>query len=275
MRMQGVDSNTKLPCEALVSAEFHIVDGLRANLLVGTDITVPHRMDILLSGKQMAIGACAVTVPIEVRPRPGISKQFQPVCVKSTTLVPPGSVVQVPIHSIPKVGRDFLFEPEQMDHLTLFAGIIDQTTHQILVKNTTSNPASLRRGTRIGRMHELDGEQGLIATAFTTEVDEMVELAEVAPRQRNERWFHETLALITKSQNPDTLSKPKALETVLPNGVTVYGLEGTLEVQQLADVVNSYPEIFQDSGGFVNIDQSEWMKIPLVVIVHSRSDADI
>jgi hypothetical protein len=113
-------------------------------------------------------------------------------------------------------------------------------------------------------MHELDGEQGLIATAFTTEVDEMVELAEVAPRQRNERWFHETLALITKSQNPDTLSKPKALETVLPNGVTVYGLEGTLEVQQLADVVNSYPEIFQDSGGFVNIDQSEWMKIPLL-----------
>ena len=55
------------PAEALITRELHIVDKLEANMLIGTDIMLPEKMDILLSRKILQIGTCNVDVPVQIR----------------------------------------------------------------------------------------------------------------------------------------------------------------------------------------------------------------
>lgn len=51
------------------------------------------------------------------------------------------------------------------------------------------------------------------------------------------------------------------LETKLQNGVTIYGREDA--VVQLAEVVNSYPNLWIDTGN-VTIPESQYLEIPLL-----------
>jgi hypothetical protein len=50
-------------------------------------------------------------------------------------------------------------------------------------------------------------------------------------------------------------------ETILPNGVTVYG--DSHAVETFASVVNEFPEVWKDTGKFADVPESEWMTIPL------------
>ena len=58
-------------------------------------------------------------------------------------------------------------------------------------------------------------------------------------------------------------AEPPIPETVLPNGVTIYGTQGSEAIQELTKVINDFPEVWKDTGTFVDIPQEEWMKIPL------------
>ena len=50
--------------EAVITRELHIVDYLDANILIGIDVMLPKRMDILLLDKTLRIGTCNVDVPV-------------------------------------------------------------------------------------------------------------------------------------------------------------------------------------------------------------------
>jgi hypothetical protein len=109
LRVRGIADNAHETNEYVILTlrikglvgEYHIVDGLQANMLISTDVMVPQKIDLLLSGKQMLIGACGVKAPVEVRPRPGTSRQFQPVHVKASVVIPPHSMAAVCIHTPP------------------------------------------------------------------------------------------------------------------------------------------------------------------------------
>jgi hypothetical protein len=174
------------------------------------------------------------------------------------------------IHTPPQISRDFIFEPEEMNHVSLYAQIINQDTGKVLVKNDSGKPVRLRHGQRLGRLHELDGEHGLCATAFAAEhAQDIITLAEQGPRQKKDDWFRKTLASITEPQpinqrnSADSPQKPLLAETVLPNGITIYGSQDSETVAQFNDLLAKFPQLFQDPASFVNIPQDEWMKIPL------------
>ena len=67
----------------------------------------------------------------------------------------------------------------------------------------------------------------------------------------------------TQSAMLQLQTEPPIPETVLPIGVTMYGAQGNEAVEKLTQVVNEFPEVWKDTGTFVDIPQEEWMKIPL------------
>src|SRR5947207_1184585 len=138
-------------------------------MLIGTDIMLPEKMDILLSRKILQIGTCNVDVPVQIRVRPGYQQHLHPVHAKATTVVPPYSIAMIPIHSLSAITattQDFLFEPRELDHASLFSHVLNSSTEGILVKNSTSTPIKIPRNTRLGHLQELGVEQGLSASAF-------------------------------------------------------------------------------------------------------------
>ena len=86
-----------------------------------------------------------------------------------------------------------------------------------------------------------------------------------------------TTYAITSSSNPLSLGStdasqtplssatvtPKQQETVLSNGVTIFGSTNSLDVQELSKTVNEFPKLWKDTGTFADIPEDEWMKIPL------------
>ena len=53
--------------EAVITRELHIVDHLDANILVGTDVILPKKMDILLLDKILQIGTYNVDILVQLR----------------------------------------------------------------------------------------------------------------------------------------------------------------------------------------------------------------
>ena len=51
--------------------------------------------------------------------------------------------------------RDFLFEPVELEQLSLFAHIVDTKTTGVLVKNDTDRSIILPRNWRLGHLQEL------------------------------------------------------------------------------------------------------------------------
>src|SRR5438477_8984526 len=280
------------PAEALITRELHIVDKLEANMLIGTDIMLPEKMDILLSRKILQIGTCNVDVPVQIRVRPGYQQHLHPVHAKATTVIPPYSIAMIPIHSLSAITattQDFLFEPRELDHASLFSHVLNSSTEGILVKNSTSTPIKIPRNTRLGHLQELGVEQGLSASAFLATEHNLATLAERPPRQKRIGWFTRTVTMLaaayslqapsssqfegTQSSEFQLSSGPSIPETVLPNGVTIYGTQESEPVHKLTQVVSEFPKLWEDTGTFVNIPEDEWMRIPLLSDWESRIPA--
>jgi len=172
------------PVEAVLTCELHIVDKLEANMLVGIDIMTPEKMDILLSEKVLHIGTCRIDVPIQVQIRTGYQQHLHPVHTKSTTSIPPHSIMAVSIHALPAfaANRDFLFKPNELDYVSLFSHVVNADVKGILVKNDTNSSVIIPRNSRLGHLQEIGVEQGLVASAFSaTEDEDLMALAEWPP----------------------------------------------------------------------------------------------
>ena len=61
---------------------------------------------------------------------------------------------------------------------------------------------------------------------------------------------------MAESQDTD-----KTQDTILPNGVTIYGTQEV--VAQIAKIVEKYPTIWTDSGRTVDIPEADWLEVPL------------
>ena len=109
LRILGKDKDGLV--EAVIAWELHIVDHLYANILIGTNVMLPERMDILLSEKILWIGTCNVDVPVQLQIRAGYQQHLFLVHAKVATSIPPRSATVVPIHSLSVTGQDFQFEP--------------------------------------------------------------------------------------------------------------------------------------------------------------------
>ena len=57
------------PAEAIITRELHIVDNLDAKILIGMDVMLPKKMDILLLDKTLWIGTYNVNVLVQLQVR--------------------------------------------------------------------------------------------------------------------------------------------------------------------------------------------------------------
>ena len=86
------------PAEAIITRELHIVDHLDANILVGTDVILPKKMDILLSDKILRIGTYNVDILVQLQIYASYQQHLFPVHAKATTTILLQSASIVPIH---------------------------------------------------------------------------------------------------------------------------------------------------------------------------------
>ena len=287
------------PAIAVLRREVHLVTDLKANFLIGTDIMGPEKFKIDFEKDEAQIGSCEVTIPVNIKSRTTPTAINKPVHLKKSTIIPPHTVLPVPIHSLSAMpsDRDYLFEPDDV-HFSIYAHMINSDTEAILVRNDEDRPIKIHRNTRLGYITEMNYTNAYFAgdafpmtppqpqeaelTTDATDQDSITELACRRPKNEHKKsWFKKVLAAcatvamaVTSMAIPSsTSSSPTALaaaavpeinlskEHVLPNGVTIHD-SGAEAVQAFTKIVEEYSTIWTDQG-FAKLTEEHWMRIPL------------
>ena len=259
--------------------EVHLVDNLKAKMLIGMDVMVPEQIDITLSTSSAHIGSCQVDIPLEMHARAGRAVSH-PVHARKSFVVPPRSQIQIPVHHGALPDRDFFFEPDDLD-LTLYAHLVDSSMPVVLARNDSDRAIQVPRNFRLGTVQEADFDN---CYHITSGQEDVVDLASRRPpKEHKGSWIKRVfkkvvaasaVALLATSTGssvpsssagsatisagpPEIAVTPTSADVVLPSGVTVY--EGNPAIKAVA---NDFPTLWQE-GSFAKLPEEEWMRIPL------------
>lgn len=141
------------PARAKIIKEIHLVDGLKANMLIGNDILGLEQISIMIPTKTAHIGNCYVTVPIDIKTRS--AAQARSIHSKKVTLVPPLSEIEIPVHNFASLpDRDYLFESAETRNLSLYAHIIGTDTKTVIARNNCDTDIRIPSYFRLGKLVE-------------------------------------------------------------------------------------------------------------------------
>ncbi len=250
---------------ALIEREFHIVNDLTAKALVGIDVMKPERIVLDLGKNIMTVGSCRdIEVPItSSSQRPQVRASVFSNNSKKM-MIPPHSNVAIPV-SGPKrraldlpENRDFIFEPQKLDTLSVYAHIVDHNMSEIFVRNDTDRPITLAPKVKLGMVSDYEA-----AGCFSIVIDSSQhDLAARTPK-RSPNWIKTGLRkLIAAAAAFSAAMVPAAAEEIHSTGVTVHGTPEARSM--LSATVTDFPSLWQDTGSVQNVPESEWMDIPLL-----------
>ena len=150
---------------ACVQCELYLVDGLKANMLIGNNVFCTEGFTINLANASAHIISCGVTIVISARNHLQFLRRN--VLANTTTFIPPKSEALVDVRQIPLPdSRDFLFQPFPQVHLTLYSHLLDHTSSRILVRNDADRSIQIPQSHRLGYITEIPFEN-----CFATSMD--------------------------------------------------------------------------------------------------------
>ena len=182
------------------------------------------------------------TIPLRVRAKAHHTTP-QAVYNKQRVVILPFSHARLPVkvnRQIPG-DRDSLFTPEYKQ-ITLYNHAVDANFSFVHAINLSDKPIVIPRKARLGTVSNLEEVNACMAHQD----------AEIA------RADQDSLLRI-KATHPLGESNPHRAQRKMPNGVTIYGND-----TKFADLVNKHPEVWKNPGGFTNIPENEWMRVPLL-----------
>lgn len=144
----------------LITRKVHIVDNLSANILIKIDIIKPEGMILDFQYDLIIVDSCNnLQVPISTRTRQ--SNQVNTAIFSvSRKVVLPHTDIRIPIKARRKplrnllTDRDFIFEPEQYNSLSVYAHVVDNTISEILVRNDLDQTIVLPKRTKLDKVIE-------------------------------------------------------------------------------------------------------------------------
>ncbi len=200
-------NNARQLVYAFLTCEIHLVEDLRANLLIGNNIMSSEGFVIDIKEKKALISSCKVTIPINARQR----GQFlaRKLLTNQEIVVPPNSKAKIsllPLH-LPD-DRNFLFHLATQLSLTLFTYIVDHRTSKVLVKNASNKSLHIFRRHKLGHLVNIAYDN-----CFLTDTQSALDVATSPPSSYQPPSY--------SGDSPFLATNP-SMETVLDNGVKVY-----------------------------------------------------
>ena len=134
---------------AMITREYHIVNDLRVNMLVGMNVMSLEMIDIITFKRIIHIDSCKMNISVKIQTKDQRVRQV--VLVDKITVISIMTQLAIPIRYNKNknlLERDFLFESSHIK-LTLFAHVIDSATNFILIRNEFKSLITISRKFRL------------------------------------------------------------------------------------------------------------------------------
>lgn len=232
--------------------DIHVVDNLKANILIDMDIFGPEGVVIDLSHQRVIFTNCdGVSIPVQIIVRDNvrirrvvrIEKRYI-ISVKST-----GTVVVLFRGKGFLLDRDFLFESEMNGVYTHF---VDSTFDFVNVRNDTAFLFVIPRYHRIESVIKYEAEESYL-------IDMKSHSLTVKVLSNKEFRIAELTILLTFKSTMSKIIVDLCLETKFPNGIIIYGKSEYVEIMRR--IFEENPRVWEDIGDIIDLSESEWFQI--------------
>lgn len=144
----------------------HIVDDLRAKVLIGMDILGPEEVVMDIGRRKMRFPQCGqIVAPLTITPKSTEGRVDRLVRSAKRIIVPPFSIKGILVNTKPlPANRDYLFQPHPRPVLNLgleggvFKHVIDASFHSVLVRNATQKPISIPARAKLGKLYDYNAD---------------------------------------------------------------------------------------------------------------------
>ncbi|RKF57543.1 hypothetical protein OnM2_073030 [Erysiphe neolycopersici] len=131
---------------AEIEAEIHLVKNLAANILVWIDILSPNGVIIDFNTKTASITACEnIKIPIQTHTKK--PRTVSVIKLAQNSVFGPGKYAKLPIQSSKDLPEDLdlLFEPYAINHISVYAYIVDCTISEIQIHYPTFKSIEIQK----------------------------------------------------------------------------------------------------------------------------------
>ena len=144
-------------CTAAVHQKVHVVDGLKAKMLISINILGRESFTINTRNRRATIGSCNnIVIPLKVAPQAQMQFTQQILANKDTT-IPAKTLRQIFVQSKLLEGSDLLLKPSYAKpDVTVFAQIVNCRMTKILMQNNTDNVLTISGKTQLGQVIEYE-----------------------------------------------------------------------------------------------------------------------
>ena len=146
----------KMTC---IKREMHIVENLKAKMLIETNILRSEGIILNVSNKLTKIGSCeSMKIALKIHQRDPFVRRT--ITSSFAEAIPPEERTKIKIAMTKALlkDRDFIFEPSANVDVSLYAHLVDAYTTEILVQNDSAYPVDIPRNTRLGSVREIEYE---------------------------------------------------------------------------------------------------------------------
>ena len=130
-------NNAKQLVYAFIICEIHLVENLKANLLIRNNIMSLEGFVINVKRKKALINSCKVTISIDTRQR-GQFLAKKLLTSQEIVILPNSKAIISLFPLLLPNNRDFMFHPATQPSLTLFIHIVDYQTSKVFIKKVSN-----------------------------------------------------------------------------------------------------------------------------------------
>ena len=251
MYFSNIDKNEN-SVKTLIIREIHLIENLKANVLIDNDVLNFEKFDIFISTSSAYIENCNVIIFISVNNRLN-SKTISIHAIK-TIIISSKSKQTIFIHKISLSNRHYIFESANAN-FSIYSHIVNTITNVILIRNDENKFVKIFRNFHLNKLIKFD-----YFNVYLINNDLYDLIVRKSKSEHKAFWFQKILTfhINTNKINIESFCNN---DVKMINDVTAHNSFNEA-ITAFNTLINEYFKLWTDQN-FVNFSEKNWMKLSL------------
>ena len=238
--------------KTLIIREIHLIENLKANVLIDNDILNSEKFDIFISTSSAYIESCNVIILIFVNNRS--SSRTISIHATKTMIISSKSEQTIFIHKISLSNRHYIFESANAN-FSIYSHIVDTTTNVILIRNDENRLIKIFRNFHLNKLIKLD-----YFNVYLIDNDLYDLIIRKSKSEHKVFWFQKMLTFHINT-NKINIKSFCNNDVMMINDITAHN-SFKEAITAFNTLINEYLKLWTDQD-FVNFSEKNWMRLSL------------
>ena len=251
MYFSSIDKNENF-VKTLITREIHLIENLKANVLIDNDVLNSEKFDIFISTSSAYIESCNVIILIFVNNRS--SSRTISIHATKTMIISSKSEQTIFIHKISLSNRHYIFESANAN-FSIYSHIVDTTTNVILIRNDENRFVKIFRNFHLNKLIEFDYFNVYLISNYLYDL-----IIRKSKTEHKTSWFQKVLTFHINTNKINVESSCNN-DVMMINDVTAHN-SFKKAITAFNTLINEYFKLWTDQS-FVNLSEKNWMRLSL------------